>query len=138
MNSDPLSSPLPETTAPAPANVLLIDDEMTIRSAGSSVLQHLGYTVETAENGKQGLEMIDAKEGSYRLVLLDLAMPVMDGTTALKILRAKYPALPVLLMSGYVSDKLDALIQFGGPTAVIQKPFSLTALQKSVEEMLGK
>jgi two-component system cell cycle sensor histidine kinase/response regulator CckA len=130
------TTPLPSKTPPG--CVLLVDDESTIRSAGSSVLQYLGYSVETAENGRQGLEMIEARAGQYQLILLDLAMPVLDGSTALKIIRAKYPSLPVLLMSGYLSDKLDVLVQLGGPTAVIQKPFSLLALQEGVAGLLGR
>ncbi len=127
----------PMSDAPPPPNrVLIVDDEATIRSAGSSVLMHLGYEVDTAENGRLGLELIEAKAGGYNAVLLDLAMPVMDGTAALKVIREKHPALPVLLMSGYLSNKLDHLVEMGGPTAVIQKPFSLADLRDKLAALL--
>lgn len=115
--------------------VLIVDDEVTIRSAGATVLQHLGYSVETAEDGKKGLEMIET-EPAYSAILLDLAMPVLDGGAALRIIRKTHPELPVLLMSGYLSDKLDDLLQLGGPTAVIQKPFSLTDLHEKLAALL--
>jgi len=116
--------------------ILIVDDEITIRSAGSSVLQHLGYTVDTAENGRRGLDLIEANAGAYNAVLLDLAMPVLDGSETLKIIREKYPALPVLLMSGYLSERLDHLVELGGPTAVIQKPFSLGDLRDGLAALL--
>lgn len=122
--------------SPPPNRVLIVDDESTIRSAGSSVLMHLGYEVDTAENGRRGLELIEAQAGGYNAVLLDLAMPVMDGTAALKVIREKYPTLPVLLMSGYLSTKLDPLVDMGGPTSIIQKPFSLTDLQDKLAALL--
>ena len=123
--------------SPSSSRVLIVDDESTIRSAGASVLQHLGYTVDTAENGRRGLEMIESHAGAYNAVLLDLAMPVLDGAAALKVIREKYPALPVLLMSGYLSEKLDHLVQLGGPTAVIQKPFSLVDLRDRLAALLA-
>ncbi|MDB6140074.1 MAG: cusR 1 [Verrucomicrobiaceae bacterium] len=125
------------SAVPSSCRVLIVDDESTIRSAGSSVLEHLGYTVDTAENGRHGLEMIEAQAGAYNAVLLDLAMPVLDGTTALTIIRQKYPTLPVLLMSGYLSDRVDHLLLLGGPTAVIQKPFSLTDLRDKLAALLA-
>lgn len=121
---------------PSTARVLIVDDEATIRSAGSSVLMHLGYDVDAAENGRLGIEMIEAEKGSYCAVLLDVAMPVLDGTAALKIIRERYPTLPVLLMSGYLSDKLDHLLKVGGPTAVIQKPFSVADLRERLSALL--
>jgi len=139
MNTNPPTSTPAGSPRPSPAQggcVLLVDDEITIRSAGASVLQHLGYTVETAENGKQGLDMIEARNGDYQLILLDLAMPVLSGADALKVIRTKYPAMPVLLMSGFLSERVDSLVQLGGPTAVIQKPFSLLALKDGVADLL--
>ncbi|MDB6117043.1 MAG: hybrid sensor histidine kinase/response regulator [Verrucomicrobiaceae bacterium] len=126
----------PLSTSAASGRILIVDDESTIRSAGASVLQHLGYTVDTAENGKRCLEMIEEKAGAYDAVLLDLAMPVLDGTATLKVIREKHPALPVLLMSGYLSERLDHLLQEGSPTAVIQKPFSLTDLSEGLAKLL--
>ena len=81
--------------------------------------------------------MIESHAGAYNAVLLDLAMPVLDGAAALKVIREKYPALPVLLMSGYLSEKLDHLVQLGGPTAVIQKPFSLVDLRDRLAALLA-
>ncbi len=128
-----VNSPSPSD---ASGRILIVDDESTIRSAGSSVLQHLGYSVDTAENGRRGLDLIEANAGAYNAVLLDLAMPVLDGTEALKVIREKYPTLPVLLMSGYLSERLDHLVELGGPTAVIQKPFSLADLRDGLASLL--
>ena len=121
---------------PVSTRVLIVDDEATIRCAGSSVLMHRGYEVDDAENGREGLDMIEKHAGAYNAVLLDVAMPVLDGAGALKVIREKYPTLPVLLMSGYLSDKLDHLVELGGPTAVIQKPFSLADLKDRMAKLL--
>ena len=59
------------------AKILVIDDERSIRSTLKDILEFEGYAVETAENGKQGLEKAIA--GSYDLIYSDIKMPEMDG-----------------------------------------------------------
>ncbi len=74
------------------AKLLIIDDERGIRNTLKEILADEGYEVETAENGKQGLEMAQAK--AYDLIFSDIKMPEMDGLEVLKELKEPTPSLP--------------------------------------------
>ena len=74
------------------AKLLLIDDERGIRNTLREILTDEGYEVDVAENGKQGLEMAQAK--SYDLIFSDIKMPEMDGMELLKALKEPTPTLP--------------------------------------------
>ena len=66
-----------------------------------------------------------------RLVLLDLMMPVMDGTEALAAIRGQ-SAVPVILCSGYTSEAVPEDLANDGVTSFLQKPFARTELQKAL------
>lgn len=74
------------------ARLLIIDDERGIRNTLKEILADEGYEVEVAENGKQGLEMAQAK--AYDLIFTDIKMPEMDGMEVLKELKEPTPSLP--------------------------------------------
>ena len=82
--------------------VLVVDDDRSVRESLSRLLDAAGYSVQEAENGQKALEVLEKAAHFPCLVLLDLAMPVMDGHGFLK-LRAKDPMLrqiPVVVVSG--------------------------------------
>jgi len=116
---------------------LLVDDEETIRSVGETVLRHLGFEVDTAEDGSHAVEKLDADGNCYSVLLLDLTMPKLDGQAVLKNARARFPSLPVLLMSGYSDQQACQLVEQGGPVAFIQKPFTLSSLVAKLQPLLG-
>ena len=80
------------------SNVLIVDDAAINRELLAFILQDR-YQVFQAENGKQAIEMIESKERIYRLVLLDIQMPVMDGFDFLDYMKKKdmLKNLPVIL-----------------------------------------
>ena len=83
--------------------VLLVDDEEDFRKLLAFWLQAKGYTVITAANGEEALKM--AKEVNPSIILMDLNMPVMDGTDALKHLREFNKEVPVIIISAFVDDR---------------------------------
>ena len=87
------------------SNVLIVDDAPINRELLAFILQD-HYQVFQAENGKQAIEMIESKERIYRLVLLDIQMPVMDGFGFLDYMKKKdmLKNLPVIVISGDSSD----------------------------------
>lgn len=116
---------------------LIVDDEATIRAAGQAVLNHLGFQVELAEDGMRGLEKILRQTVNYKVMLLDLTMPNLDGREVYKIVRDRMPDLPIIIMSGYSSHQATDLMEDGGPTAFIQKPFSVNAIKEKLMVLLG-
>jgi two-component system NtrC family response regulator len=83
--------------------VLLVDDETDFTQAMSFWLKSKGYTVYSATNGQEGLELI--KKENPDIVFMDLNMPVMDGVQTLKKIREFDKDLPVVMISAYVDDK---------------------------------
>jgi two-component system, cell cycle sensor histidine kinase and response regulator CckA len=121
------------TSAPAPLApaagtlVLVVDDEPEIRTVASHMLEALGFTVQTANDGQQGLAA--CARTRFALVLLDMTMPGLDGSTTLERLRARQPELRVLLTSGYERPPDRA--------PFLQKPFSLSELEQAIRVALS-
>jgi PAS domain S-box-containing protein len=112
--------------------VLVVDDEVAIRSLIQQALEELGYTVLTAEHGAQALEMFDRVGKDIELVLLDLIMPVLDGAETAIALHARKPEVPIVVMSGIADD--DALRRFGNVriAGFVPKPFATDQLAQAV------
>ena len=121
-----------------PACVCLIDDDPLIREAASLVLRGGGYEVILAENGADGLAVIAARQPD--VIVTDVLMPETDGLEFLPRLKARYPDLPVIAMSGG-GEKGDQLYlhlasRFGA-SACLAKPFSGRKLLAAVERALA-
>ena len=118
--------------------VLVVDDEAAIRSLVQRLLEHLGFTVLAAEHGGQALELAERSGQELTLVLLDLAMPVLDGSDTAAALQARRPDLPIIVMSG-LSDQ-DALrrleeVRIAG---FVPKPFAPEQLAQAVAMALQR
>jgi two-component system, cell cycle sensor histidine kinase and response regulator CckA len=112
--------------------VLVIEDEVAIRSLVQNYLEELGYTVLTAENGAQGVELFYRSADEIELVLLDVVMPVMDGPETARALHARRPGVPILIMSG-IGDQ-SALRDLGEVriAGFIPKPFAPDQLAQAI------
>ena len=118
------------------AQILVAEDEATVRAFVVRALQIDGHQVTAVGDGTQALEALS--RGSYDLLLTDIVMPMMDGIAlALKVTR-DYPAVRVLMMTGYAHEKmrahnLDVLFH-----DVLSKPFSLDELTRAVKTALSR
>lgn len=117
---------------PAAGLVLVVDDEEAIRQVAAEVLGQAGYEVMVACDGRQALELFTPATRTYRVVLLDLSMPRLDGLETYKMIRELKSVVPVVLMSGYEEEA--ALERFAGLgiRAFLQKPFTPAGLQAIV------
>jgi CheY-like chemotaxis protein len=106
------------------ARVLIVDDKPSIRTILSLVLGELGYRVRSAEDGFSALREI--RQDIPEILLSDLNMPGMSGFELLSVVRRRYPAIQVILMSGSFSGKE---VPSGIPAdAFYQKGSSMSAL----------
>lgn len=119
------------------SRILLVDDEEIVRSVITRMLQKMGYSWETAEDGSSALDMVARNRGGFCCVILDMAMPGMDGAKVLRTFREIAPGVKVIVMSGY--DEREVLSRLGDlrPESVLQKPFRIEALQKALDSALG-
>ncbi len=117
-------------------HVLVVDDDPGVRNATKSMLELLGFTVDTAVHGRDGVDRVRAEPGRYGLVLLDMTMPEMSGEEAFREIRMLAPAARVILMSGY--NEIEATRRFTtkGLAGFLQKPFSVADLSRKVAEAL--
>lgn len=116
-------------------SILVIDDEATVRNFAEAALTKMGYFVLTAENGQAGLEIVQKERNNLTAVLLDLAMPVMDGEEALQQIRQFTPNLPVVISTGFsLSSEYERLSQKGA-TAFLQKPFTVVQLSAALQKV---
>jgi CheY-like chemotaxis protein len=83
----------------------------------------------TATNGAEALDLFAAHKDRVRVVLLDLMMPVMDGTEALAAIRDRCRAVPVILCSGYTSEAVPEDLTRDAATGFLQKPYARNDLQ---------
>ena len=127
------------TGSRAPAGtgtILVVDDEDVVRRTAKSALQRYGYTVLTAENGREAVDIYRAMADRVSMVLLDMTMPVMGGEEALRHLKTINPTVRVLLSSGF--NEVEAVRRFTGKglAGFIQKPYTAAALAEKVRGVL--
>jgi CheY-like chemotaxis protein len=115
------------------AKVLVVDDDRDIRDVVRALLEGLGYEVQDAEDGASGLALLETFEP--HLVLLDFAMPGMNGAEVARAVRTRWPAMPILFASGYADTA--ALEEVPGPACpMLRKPFAADDLQRALAEIL--
>ncbi|MCG6916926.1 MAG: PAS domain S-box protein [Deltaproteobacteria bacterium] len=116
--------------------ILLVDDEEFIRELGVDVLGQAGYTVLTASNGEQALEIYRREGERIALVILDLIMPGMGGSKCLKELIKIGPQPRVLIASGYSPDASTKGALEAGAADFINKPYDTKQLLELVRKIL--
>jgi PAS domain S-box-containing protein len=122
-------------TVRAGRTILVVDDEEMVRNAAKRILEHSGYTVITAMDGQEGLEIFEARHEELAAVLLDLTMPRMNGETACMKMRAINPKVPIILSSGYSENESSAPAIFKEVAAYIRKPYRLKQLLDILSEV---
>ena len=115
--------------------LLLVEDEDPVRMVAERALVRNGYTVTTARDGDEGLEIVRGG-AAFDLVVSDVVMPSMDGPAMAREIRKLAPALPVLFMSGYAEEQLRREIDIPN-MHFIPKPFSVQQISDKVAAVLG-
>ena len=120
------------------ARILIAEDEEPLRGLVARALMEDGHEVETAADGAEALDKLQREGGRFDLLLADIKMPVMDGLALALAAARDFPALPILLMTGFADQRerasgLEALI-----SDVISKPFSVAEIKSAVAAALAK
>ncbi len=120
-----------------PVKVLVIDDEEPVRESFQHFLEDESYTVFTAANGREGLEVFDEQQPD--VVVLDLRMPEMSGHEVLENLSTKSPDTPLIVVSGtgHISDTVEAL-HLGAWDYLLKPVTDLSMLKHAVKRVLER
>ena len=117
--------------------ILVVDDEALVTRTARLTLQRYGYTVLTAQNGREAVDLFRALAPEIDLVLLDMTMPVLAGDAACTEIKAIRPEVPVIATSGFT--EAEATGRFGmAVDAFIQKPYRAVQLAETVLEVLER
>ena len=122
-----------ESTAPV---VLLVDDSQDEREMYTQQLVATGYSVQVAENGEDALQRAAAQVPD--VVVMDLAMPVLDGWEATRRLKETYPSVPVIVLSGHTGGEEGRRAKEAGSDVLLTKPFGPEALELAVRIVLKR
>ncbi len=116
--------------------ILVVEDNSLVRSLANRILSRHGYTVVDYGDPRKALADLAGSEWKIDLLLTDVVMPGMNGRQLFEELRERYPALPVIYMSGYVEDEISrqGIEQQDG--CFVQKPFTVRALTERVRQAL--
>ena len=142
--SDQQNHLAPGFVQPRPADqtvngtVLVVDDEEAVCLVTSRLIKRLGYQAIVAFDGAQALALLHAQPEQICCVLLDLTMPHMSGEAVLTELRQLYPALPVVVMSGYSAEEVAERLATLQPDALLHKPFRFDTLRDKIKQALER
>ncbi len=116
------------------SHILVVDDDASHRTLICDLLEEMGYQTAQAANGREALDLLEAR--IPEAVLLDLRMPVMSGWGLLEALK-KMPrarGLPIIIISGYGFEWEAELV---GAAGYISKPVDLDKVRSTVQQILG-
>jgi CheY-like chemotaxis protein len=116
--------------------ILVVEDEAMVRNLFKQTLEKYGYRVITACEGAEAIALYAQHKAEIKLVLTDLAMPIMDGTTTIRILKRMNPQACLIATSGAGSSADLAGVESLGVTAFLRKPFTTASLLQMVHETL--
>ena len=117
-------------------SILIVEDDKAIIKSLKDILQSEGYSVDTAENGREAIQK--SKEKFFNMALLDIKLPDMEGTKLLVTMHENLPKMVKIMITGYpsVENAVEALNR--GADAYIMKPVKPEKLLALIEEKLEK
>lgn len=124
------------TVVQGEGDILVVDDDELVRSMAEDALHSAGYTVLTATNGQEGVDLFRQHQDRIKAVLLDMAMPVMSGREAFIEMQKINPDVKVLLASGFRKDnRVDEILALGAKD-FLHKPYTITGLASAIKKVI--
>ena len=124
----------PASRDDARARVLLVEDDEGVRRFIAESLEMLGYSVVSASHGREGLERLE--DELPELMIIDYAMPGLNGVEVAEAARSRAPRLPIILATGYAD--MEAVHKAFDPARVLRKPFQINDLDTAVRRALAE
>lgn len=118
-------------------SILLVDDEKGVIEVCSEMLESLGYTVHSVNNGGDAVKIIESNEPQVDIVILDMIMPEMSGMETFERIRGINPKMKVLLSSGYNKEPQIEDMMSKGCNGFILKPFDVATLSEKINKVFN-
>jgi len=122
----------------AGGTILVADDEEIVRKLATQMLEHSGFRVMTAIDGREAVEMFGKHIDEIQVVVLDMTMPHMGGTEVFREIRRLKSNVNVILSSGYSKDEVTSRFADEDLSGFIQKPYKMADLVSRVREAISK
>ena len=123
--------------APGGGTILLVDDEEQVLALGRRVLERVGFTVLTAPDAQEAIQLTNRHPGTIHLLIVDMVLPGSSGRELAAQLAIHRPAIKVIYISGTVDDAIGRHRVLAPGTEFLQKPFSLDHLVRKVRQVLA-
>lgn len=117
-------------------NILIVEDEDSVRTFTKKALELSGYNITEAYNGISALNIIRKSEVNYDLIISDVMMPEMDGPTMAKEIKKTIPRQKILFISGYTENYHNDLLTGDDTISFLNKPFTLEELNLTVKTII--
>lgn len=117
--------------------ILLVEDETAVREFARRALESKGYDVAAAASGEEALEIVQAGQRPFDILVTDVIMPGIKGGELAIELRRRYPGLKLLFISGYADEDFRSQLGQMQDAAFLPKPFSLATLAEAVKNALA-
>ncbi|HEU4437682.1 MAG TPA: GAF domain-containing protein [Methylomirabilota bacterium] len=137
----PAASPTAQVVAKSPAakaalplRILVIDDELSVRSTLAEMLEEQGHSVTQAPGGREGLSYLESNPELVDVVISDLGMPDMTGWDVARTIQSRWPRLPVGLITGWGETEITRE-ERGRVNFVITKPFDKAVLRETLADI---
>jgi two-component system, cell cycle sensor histidine kinase and response regulator CckA len=127
---------MPAATAMSAKTILVVEDDQATRTGIQDALEMLGHRVLVAGDGRSALTLLKEQNGAVDLVLSDMVMPEMGGLPLYHTLKQQWPALKIILMTGYPPAGKDKELLADGVVPWLRKPFTAEALAEKIRAVL--
>lgn len=116
--------------------LLVVDDEASVRFTAKATLEHFGYQVMLAEDGREAVALYEQHRDKIAAVITDMAMPIMDGPATMQALRKLNPDVKLIASSGHTNHETLSKATGFAPDFFLAKPYNIDALLEAVRGIL--
>ena len=117
--------------------ILIVDDEQSLLTTTSMILERAGYQCITARNGAEALNIYQKQQQNIDLVLLDMLMPDMSGKECFYEMRKQFPNVQIMICSGFTEDHSVSQLIEDGAIGFIKKPYRMHELLQEIQQALS-
>ncbi|MBN1347958.1 response regulator [candidate division KSB1 bacterium] len=115
-------------------NILLVEDEISLKQGLEFLLQAAGYHIVSAIDAEQAIQKMNERE--FDLIITDLVLPKGDGRTVINTVRKKIPTIPIICMTAYIDNDIAREVKPMVGENLLEKPVELNQLLNTIKSLL--